>query len=122
MNVPAFADRRAGHPVRVLDLTRLRLSAAALLRLDRLADRLGVAGQASVHSQGRASITARNEETKKQAKCVAGTESRHDRYASAGGSRCIMPIFLWVVFPFAVWSACMDQALYLAKPSHRFAD
>jgi hypothetical protein len=29
-----------------------------------------------------------------------------------------MPIFLWVVFPFAVWSACMDQALYLAKPSH----
>jgi len=41
-----------------------------------------------------------------------------------------MPIFLWVVFPFAVWSACMDQALYVAKPSHfkrihplnRFAD
>lgn len=22
-----------------------------------------------------------------------------------------MPILLWVVFPFAVWSACMDQAL-----------
>jgi len=21
-----------------------------------------------------------------------------------------MPILLWVVFPFAVWSACMDQA------------
>jgi hypothetical protein len=29
-----------------------------------------------------------------------------------------MPIFLWVVFPFAVWSACMDQALSVAKPSH----
>jgi hypothetical protein len=29
-----------------------------------------------------------------------------------------MPIFLWVVFPFAVWSACMDQALAAAKPSH----
>ena len=28
-----------------------------------------------------------------------------------------MPILLWVVFPFAVWSACMDQALYV-KPSH----
>ncbi len=24
--------------------------------------------------------------------------------------RCTMPILLWVVFPFAVWSACMDQA------------
>jgi hypothetical protein len=23
-----------------------------------------------------------------------------------------MPILLWVVFPFAVWSACMDQALF----------
>jgi len=22
-----------------------------------------------------------------------------------------MPILLWVVFPFAVWSACMDQTL-----------
>jgi hypothetical protein len=29
-----------------------------------------------------------------------------------------MPILLWVVFPFAIWSACMDQALSVAKPSH----
>jgi hypothetical protein len=26
-----------------------------------------------------------------------------------------MPILLWVVFPFAVWSACMDQALVTTK-------
>jgi hypothetical protein len=29
-----------------------------------------------------------------------------------------MLIFLWVVFPFAVWLACMDQALSVAEPSH----
>jgi hypothetical protein len=70
-------------------------------------------------NQGRASITARNEETKKQARCVAGTELRHDPLCKCGRFwRCIMPIFLWVVFPFAVWSACMDQALSVAKPSH----
>jgi hypothetical protein len=28
-----------------------------------------------------------------------------------------MPILLWIVFPFAVWSACVDQALSAAQPS-----
>jgi hypothetical protein len=28
-----------------------------------------------------------------------------------------MPILLWIVFPFAVWSACMDQALSTIKTS-----
>jgi len=32
--------------------------------------------------------------------------------------RGVMPILLWIVFPFAVWSACMDQVLSVVKPSH----
>jgi hypothetical protein len=31
-------------------------------------------------------------------------------------ARCIMLIFLWIVFPLAVWLACMDQALSVAEP------
>jgi len=30
----------------------------------------------------------------------------------------MMTILLWIVFPFAIWSACMDQFLPVAKPSH----
>jgi hypothetical protein len=28
-----------------------------------------------------------------------------------------MPILLWVVFPFAIWSACVDQALSTIEAS-----
>jgi hypothetical protein len=33
-----------------------------------------------------------------------------------------MPILLWIVFPFAIWSAWMDQFLAVAKPSHTPAE
>jgi hypothetical protein len=32
-----------------------------------------------------------------------------------------MPILLWVVFPLAVWSACMEQLAPISKRSAGFA-
>jgi hypothetical protein len=33
-----------------------------------------------------------------------------------------MPILLWIVFPFAVWSACVGQALSASKTSNMQRD
>jgi hypothetical protein len=30
-----------------------------------------------------------------------------------------MPILLWVIFPFAIWSACVDAAAFQSKVSDK---
>ena len=30
-----------------------------------------------------------------------------------------MPILLWVIFPFAVWSACVDPASFTSKTNDK---